>query len=129
MTAVRTARRTAALGFGALWWWAVLRLALAPGAGVVEGAVVFGGWGLSVLPVHCVPKDRAVGALAAGRWRRALGRDGGARGSARGSASAGGLGAAGVEGAGAGGGGGVGAGGVGAGGTETAEGAGAEGGG
>ncbi|MFJ9344824.1 hypothetical protein ACIRP0_36920 [Streptomyces sp. NPDC101733] len=39
---------------GALWWWAVLRLALAPdGAGPVEGAVAVGGWGLGLLPVHC----------------------------------------------------------------------------
>ncbi|MFF7452000.1 MULTISPECIES: hypothetical protein [unclassified Streptomyces] len=59
------------LGLGALWWWAVLRLALAPGAGVLEGAVAAGGWGLSLLPVHCVPRGRAAGALAAGRWRAA----------------------------------------------------------
>ncbi|NHI06758.1 hypothetical protein STPH2_2121 [Streptomyces sp. KO7888] len=72
MAAARTARRTAALGLGALWWWAVLRLALEPGAGVLEGAVAVGGWGLSVLPVHCVPRCAAVGALGAGRWRRAL---------------------------------------------------------
>ncbi|MEV7084294.1 hypothetical protein AB0O07_00065 [Streptomyces sp. NPDC093085] len=38
---------------GGLWWWAVLRLLLVPGqAGVVEGAVAAGGWGLSLLPVH-----------------------------------------------------------------------------
>ncbi|OSC56705.1 hypothetical protein B5181_33825, partial [Streptomyces sp. 4F] len=55
MAPARTARRAAALGLGALWWWAVLRLALEPGAGVLEGAVAVGGWGLSVLPVHCVP--------------------------------------------------------------------------
>ncbi|MEU6144734.1 hypothetical protein ABZ848_30810 [Streptomyces sp. NPDC047081] len=59
------------LGLGALWWWAVLRLALAPGAGVLEGAVAAGGWGLSLLPVHCVPKARAAGAVGAGRWRAA----------------------------------------------------------
>ncbi|GAA2288241.1 hypothetical protein GCM10010415_69540 [Streptomyces atrovirens] len=64
-------RRGAVLGLGALWWWAVARLLLAPDAGVVEGAVAAGGWGLSLLPVHCVPKARAEGALAAGRWRRA----------------------------------------------------------
>ncbi|MFI9052784.1 hypothetical protein [Streptomyces sp. NPDC053427] len=41
---------------GALWWWAALRLTLEPrAAGTVEGAVVLGGWGLSLLPVHCVP--------------------------------------------------------------------------
>ncbi|GAA2487227.1 hypothetical protein [Streptomyces gobitricini] len=42
-----------ALVLGGLWWWAVLRLALAPGhAGLVEGTVAAGGWGLSLLPVH-----------------------------------------------------------------------------
>ncbi|MET9885836.1 hypothetical protein ABZZ20_22405 [Streptomyces sp. NPDC006430] len=41
---------------GVLWWWAVLRLALAPAAsGPVEGAVAVGGWGLGLLPVHCTP--------------------------------------------------------------------------
>lgn len=41
------------LALGGLWWWAVLRLALAPEhAGVIEGAVAAGGWGLSLLPVH-----------------------------------------------------------------------------
>ncbi|APU42493.1 hypothetical protein BSL84_24625 [Streptomyces sp. TN58] len=45
-----------ALTVGALWWWAVLRLVLAPAeAGAVEGAVAVGGWGLGLLPVHCVP--------------------------------------------------------------------------
>ena len=58
--AVRIVRRGALLGLGAVWWWAVLRLALVPGAGVLEGAVAAGGWGLSLLPVHCVPKARAV---------------------------------------------------------------------
>ncbi|MFE0802935.1 hypothetical protein [Streptomyces sp. NPDC058812] len=72
MTSARAACRAAALGLGALWWWAVLRLALEPGAGVLEGAVAVGGWGLSVLPVHCVPRRRAVGALGVGRWRRVL---------------------------------------------------------
>ncbi|MFI2411637.1 hypothetical protein [Streptomyces sp. NPDC018947] len=67
-----TVRRAAGLGLGALWWWAVLRLALVPAAGPVEGAVAVGGWGLSVLPVHCVPRSRAVGAVGPGRWRRAL---------------------------------------------------------
>ncbi|MEV0177001.1 hypothetical protein AB0I00_38555 [Streptomyces sp. NPDC050803] len=67
----RIVRWGAALGLGALWWWAVLRLAVAPDAGVLEGAVAAGGWGLSLLPVHCVPKARAAGALAAGRWARA----------------------------------------------------------
>ncbi|MFF3850422.1 hypothetical protein [Streptomyces sp. NPDC002328] len=65
------ARRGAALGLGAVWWWAVVRLAVSPGAGAVEGAVVAGGWGLSLLPVHCVAKGRAAGAVAVGRWRAA----------------------------------------------------------
>ncbi|MGC9437550.1 hypothetical protein [Streptomyces sp. WG5] len=80
MTSARTARRAAALGLGALWWWAVLRLALEPDAGVLEGAVAVGGWGLSVLPVHCVPRCRAAGALQAGRWRHALRASAGERG-------------------------------------------------
>ena len=64
------ARWGAVLGLGALWWWAVLRLALASDAGVLEGAVAAGGWGLSLLPVHCVPKAGA-GAVASGRWTAA----------------------------------------------------------
>lgn len=67
----RIARWGAALGLGALWWWAVLRLALTPHAGALEGAVAAGGWGLSLLPVHCVPKARAAGAVGQGRWRDA----------------------------------------------------------
>lgn len=52
----RPGRWAALLAVGALWWWAVARLALWPqSAGVVEGAVAAGGWGLSLLPVHCVP--------------------------------------------------------------------------
>lgn len=64
-------RWAACVAFTALWWWAAARLLFAPGAGALEGAVAAGGWGLSVLPVHCLPKARADGALAAGRWRRA----------------------------------------------------------
>ncbi|USQ83850.1 hypothetical protein NFX46_08635 [Streptomyces phaeoluteigriseus] len=64
-------RRGAALGLGAVWWWAVVRLAVSPDVGVLEGAVAAGGWGLSLLPVHCVAKSGAVGAVAAGRWRAA----------------------------------------------------------
>ncbi|MDF3302604.1 hypothetical protein [Streptomyces tropicalis] len=52
-------RRGAALGLSALWWWAVLRLALSDDVGVLEGVVAAGGWGLSLLPVHCVPKAGA----------------------------------------------------------------------
>nr|WP_251055473.1 hypothetical protein [Streptomyces sp. ISL-66] len=57
-----------ALAVGVLWWWAVLRLTLAPAeAGPLEGAVAVGGWGPGVLPVHCVPG-------VAGRRRRAAER-------------------------------------------------------
>ncbi|MFD4240781.1 hypothetical protein ACFWP3_04145 [Streptomyces sp. NPDC058525] len=61
-----------ALAVGVLWWWAVLRLALAPAeSGPVEGAVAVGGWGLGLLPVHCVPgpvrRSRAAGAAGATR--------------------------------------------------------------
>ncbi|MET9495201.1 hypothetical protein [Streptomyces sp. NPDC006552] len=55
--------------FGALWWWGVLRLAFAPDAGTFEGAVAAGGWGLSLLPVHALPKARAAG-VAGGRGRQ-----------------------------------------------------------
>jgi hypothetical protein len=55
----RIVRWGVVLGLGGLWWWSVLRLALVPGAGVLEGAVAAGGWGLSLLPVHCVPKAKA----------------------------------------------------------------------
>ncbi|WRZ39033.1 hypothetical protein OG915_13865 [Streptomyces sp. NBC_00151] len=80
----RTVRRGACLALGALWWFSVLRLAFAPDAGVLEGAVAAGGWGLSLLPVHCVPKSRAAGAVGSDRWRdrrresrRGYGRGGG----------------------------------------------------
>ncbi|MFG3660337.1 hypothetical protein [Streptomyces sp. NPDC047706] len=63
----------AALGLGAVWWWAVLRLATAPDAGALEAAVVAGGWGLSLLPVHCVPRGRAAGSLGAAVWRAVRG--------------------------------------------------------
>ncbi|WP_432009384.1 hypothetical protein [Streptomyces bacillaris] len=56
------------LVLGGLWWWAVLRLALQPEqAGVVEGAVAAGGWGLSLLPVH-VAAVGAGGALGVRGW-------------------------------------------------------------
>jgi hypothetical protein len=56
---------------GAVWWWAVLRLALAPEhAGVLEGAVAAGGWGLSLLPVHV---SAARGVTRASRRRRSDG--------------------------------------------------------
>lgn len=57
-----------ALTLGALWWWAVLRLVLAPAeTGAVEGAVAVGGWGLGLLPVHCVPAPLRRARLRAGR--------------------------------------------------------------
>ncbi|MEU7282263.1 hypothetical protein AB0A69_26320 [Streptomyces sp. NPDC045431] len=67
---------TLALVLGGLWCWAVLRLALAPGqAGVVEGAVAAGGWGLSLLPVHAAsppPARRASKGSRALRFTRAV---------------------------------------------------------
>lgn len=63
-----------ALAVGALWWWAVLRLTLAPAeAGPVEGAVAVGGWGLGLLPVHCVPGPARRRRRAADRLRRDAG--------------------------------------------------------
>ncbi|MFF5900108.1 hypothetical protein ACFY8O_29840 [Streptomyces argenteolus] len=48
------------LVLGGLWWWAVARLLLEPEhAGLVEGAVAAGGWGLSLLPVHVTAAVRA----------------------------------------------------------------------
>lgn len=64
----RIVRRGTALGLGVVWWWAVLRLATGTGSVAVEGAVALGGWGLSVLPVHCAPETRAAGAVRTGRW-------------------------------------------------------------
>ncbi|MEU1038732.1 hypothetical protein [Streptomyces sp. NPDC005907] len=61
----RIARWGATLTLGGLWWWGILRLALAPDAGVWEGAVAAGGWGLGLLPVHCAPKARAARAVVA----------------------------------------------------------------
>ncbi|WP_405716944.1 hypothetical protein [Streptomyces sp. NBC_00046] len=61
-----------ALVLGGVWWWAVLRLVLEPAhAGLVEGAVAAGGWGLSLLPVHV-----AATAGSAGAGRRGMGADG-----------------------------------------------------
>ncbi|MEU0334689.1 hypothetical protein [Streptomyces sp. NPDC006193] len=67
----RIVRRGVALALGAAWWWAALRLATGEHSGVLEGAVVAGGWGLSLLPVHCVPRKDATGAVPAGRWTAA----------------------------------------------------------
>jgi hypothetical protein len=79
----RIVRWTLGLGLTAVWWWAGLRLALGQGSGVLEGAVVAGGWGLSVLPVHCMPETRATGALPTGSWVAAW-RSGGAARASRG---------------------------------------------
>ncbi|MFI8006667.1 hypothetical protein [Streptomyces sp. NPDC086010] len=47
------------LALGGMWWWVVLRLLLEPEhAGLVEGAVAAGGWGLSLLPVHVTATAR-----------------------------------------------------------------------
>ncbi|MFD9391996.1 hypothetical protein ACFWBB_15085 [Streptomyces sp. NPDC060000] len=84
------------MGLGAVWWWAVVRLVVVPDAGALEGAVAAGGWGLSLLPVHCVAKARAAGAVADGRWKAAWrgagrsGRAGGGDGGAAGGRAAGG---------------------------------------
>ncbi|MER7186378.1 hypothetical protein ABT404_44135 [Streptomyces hyaluromycini] len=67
----RIVRWGVALGFAAVWWWAVLRIAFTDGAGALEGTVAAGGWGLSLLPVNCVPRARAAGALGPARWRTA----------------------------------------------------------
>ncbi|MEU3749627.1 MULTISPECIES: hypothetical protein [Streptomyces] len=68
---------------GGLWWWAVLRLLLVPGeAGIVEGAVAAGGWGLSLLPVHVAASARRSCGDGSGgrRGRSGGGRSGGGRG-------------------------------------------------
>ncbi|MFH8788732.1 hypothetical protein [Streptomyces roseoverticillatus] len=55
--------RVAALVAGGVWWWALLRLLTQPGRpAAVDGLVLAGGWGLSLLPVHCAPwRRRAAG--------------------------------------------------------------------
>ncbi|MCB5910563.1 hypothetical protein [Streptomyces pinistramenti] len=82
----RPGRWAAAVLVGLLWWWAVLRLTLWPAsAGPVEGAVAAGGWGLSLLPVHCVPWAGRRAQVAGPREPRAglpEWRDGGPRGGA-----------------------------------------------
>ncbi|WTS98030.1 hypothetical protein OG904_06240 [Streptomyces sp. NBC_00096] len=84
------------LSVGVLWWWAVLRLALAPAeAGPLEGAVAVGGWGLGLLPVHCVP-----GPAGAGRRAGVHGGGGGPGGEVAGRESVGGESVGGVSAAG-----------------------------
>ncbi|GAA3358659.1 hypothetical protein GCM10017744_034160 [Streptomyces antimycoticus] len=64
---LRPVRWVLALALGGVWWWSVLRLAIQPGeAGPVEGALAVGGWGLSLLPVHCGPSPRRGGARGGG---------------------------------------------------------------
>ncbi|MFE3519438.1 hypothetical protein [Streptomyces sp. NPDC059166] len=49
-----------AFALGGVWWWAVLRLLVEPErAGLIEGAVAAGGWGLSLLPVHVTAASRS----------------------------------------------------------------------
>ncbi|NVK79861.1 hypothetical protein HG542_19600 [Streptomyces morookaense] len=58
------------LVLGCVWWWAAVRLAVQPGRlGAVEGLVGAAGWGLSLLPVHCVPRNGR-GSRSAAVWRR-----------------------------------------------------------
>ncbi len=94
----RLMRWGAVLGLGAAWWVAAVRLALGEGAGVLEGSVVLGGWGLGVLPVHCVAWERAAGAVGPGRWREAWRGSGGASGTGDEGGSAVGPGAAALSG-------------------------------
>jgi hypothetical protein len=58
--AVRWAIAPVLVGMAGVWCWAVLRLAVEPAqSGPLEAAIVAGGWGLSLLPVHCVPASEA----------------------------------------------------------------------
>ncbi|MBH1938700.1 hypothetical protein I5Q34_31315 [Streptomyces sp. AV19] len=57
----RAAVRLAALVTAGVWSWTAYRLGTGPaGAGPVE-ALAAAGWGLSLLPVHCVPWTRPRG--------------------------------------------------------------------
>ncbi|MGW8888810.1 hypothetical protein [Streptomyces sp. NPDC055749] len=76
-----TRRWVPALVLGALWWWAVLRLVLEPEhAGVIEGAVAAGGWGLSLLPVHVAASARPGGTGSRSAGARERSGEGGAGG-------------------------------------------------
>ncbi|MFI9201672.1 hypothetical protein [Streptomyces sp. NPDC053048] len=45
------------VALGGLWCWAVFRLLTQPGrTGLAEALIATGGWGLSLLPVHCTPR-------------------------------------------------------------------------
>ena len=66
--AAGTGRWGLALGGGGLWWWGATRLVLAPDAGLLEAAVMAGGWGLSLLPVHCAPRARVVRVSGSDPW-------------------------------------------------------------
>ena len=49
----RSVRWAVAMAGGALWWWAVLRLAVQPArTGPVEGMIAAGGWGLGLIPLR-----------------------------------------------------------------------------
>ncbi|CAM5381668.1 hypothetical protein SABIM44S_01304 [Streptomyces abikoensis] len=64
--------RVTALVAGGVWWWALLRLLAHPGRpATVDGLVLAGGWGLSLLPVHCAPwRRRPAGEAWSGCLRR-----------------------------------------------------------
>lgn len=84
--AMKLVRLLLGLVLGAVWCWAALRLALTPErAGLLEGTVVAGGWGLSLLPVHVASpppaRSRVVrtvvrGVARARRRRRSVARSG-----------------------------------------------------
>lgn len=52
----RLVQRGLTVGCGLAWWWAAVRLALAPDGrpGLSEGAVLTG-WSLGLIPLHAVP--------------------------------------------------------------------------
>jgi hypothetical protein len=67
----RALRWVVAPAFAAAWGWAAVRLLIQPGeAGPLETALAAGGWGLSLLPVHCVPEPADGAATRASRRRR-----------------------------------------------------------